>query len=237
MFTSRAITIAATAALATLSGAQPLPFANVSTPKMWPVSHMHTETMFVTGLSDVQTKPVYYNFPQSQYRADLINLNGVNFKNQSSYWLGNLLYLYTFDVGFCVLLDMGFGMMKPDWFLNGQIIGGVWRAHKSEEFDSSYHYTTWTSVSAGDQGQFDYFSRNDTGTAYTMSAPSPEGLVVNEYSEFSVVDYTATTVFDLPAGITCINGTGSPLRTITKYAKHILGDVLLGASQAGVKLV
>ena len=27
--------------------------------------------------------------------------------------LGNLLYLYTFDVGFCVLLDMGFGMMKP----------------------------------------------------------------------------------------------------------------------------
>ena len=127
-------------------------------------------------------------------------------------------------------------MMKPTWFLNGYPVGGVWLAHKSEAFDTAYHYTTWTTVSAGDQGVFNYFSRNDTGAAYTMSAPSPEGLVVNEYSEFTPTDFASSTVFNLPASPACINGTASPLRTIAKYGRHVLSDVLLAAAFAGVTL-
>ena len=50
-------------------------------------------------------------------------------------------------------------------------MGGIWRAHHSDMFDG-FHYTAWLSVSAGDQGVFDYFYRNDTGAAFMMSAPS-----------------------------------------------------------------
>lgn len=68
--------------------------------------------------------------------------------------------------------------------------------------------------------------------------PQPEGLVVNEYSAFTPMDFSgaAGSVFTLPTGITCINGTASPLANIAKWGRHVYGDVLLSAAFAGVKL-
>ena len=63
--------------------------------------------------------------------------------------------------------------------------------------------------------------------------------MINEYSDFTPTDFTGSTIFDLPAGITCINGTaaGSPLATIAKYGRHVYGDVLLSARLAGATLL
>ena len=65
--------------------------------------------MYTPDLGVISNKPVYYDLPGGRYRADILLLDGVfDFKNQSSYWLGNDLYMYIWDSGLtsCVHLDM-----------------------------------------------------------------------------------------------------------------------------------
>ena len=93
----------------------------------------------------------------------------------------------------CVALDMGFGMMRPNWFLDANQSGLVWNAKKSDSFDIGYHRTVMTVKDAGQGGPADdevftyyYAFENSTdpalsnGTPFLMHAPSPAGMVVNE---------------------------------------------------------
>ena len=119
--------------------------------------------MYTPDLGVISDKPVWYDFYGGRYRADIILKDGIlDLKNQSSYWLGNDLFIYVLDAGFqsCIRLDMGFGMMRPDWFkTNATTIGGVWLAHKSDAIDNSFYYTAWNSKADGvSDFNFDYFS-------------------------------------------------------------------------------
>ena len=50
--------------------------------------------MYSPDLDVISNKPVYYDFVGKRYRADIILVDGIlDLKNQSSYWLGNDLYL------------------------------------------------------------------------------------------------------------------------------------------------
>lgn len=102
-------------------------------------------------------------------------------------------------------------MMYPNWFLtNSSQVGTVWAAHKSDDTDPNFHKTLWTTKSDGvSSDNFDYFSFLDNNTAtdglaFRMSAPSPTGLVVNEYFGFSSASYTADDpTFVLPTTPNC----------------------------------
>ena len=149
------------------------------------------------------------------YRADIVLLSGLGFKNSSSYWLGDSLYIYTFDIDNCVRLDLGFGMMQPDWFITGaSVFGSVYSTQRSDSADNAYHSTVLSRKDGAGQGYFDYYSRNSTGAAFTMHAPSPAGFVVNEYIiPPTPTPFTADApVFALPVGIPCVNTTLSAAR-------------------------
>jgi hypothetical protein len=57
-------------------------------------------------------QPVFYDFIGKRYRADVLTSMGLP-QNGSSFWLGDDLYIYSFDVNTCQHLNMGFGMMVP----------------------------------------------------------------------------------------------------------------------------
>jgi hypothetical protein len=118
----------------------------------------------------------------------------------------------------CVALDMGFGMMRPDWFIDANQSGLVWNAKKSDSFDIGYHRTVMTVKDAGQGGPADdevftyFFSyENNTdpafsnGTPFLMHAPSPAGMVVNEYYDFEPRTYSPDeAAFVRPASPACI---------------------------------
>lgn len=59
------------AVVATSVFAQQYPYPNV-----WPNQHHHTEIMYVPGLETVHIKPVFYDFTNLHYRADVFLMNG-----------------------------------------------------------------------------------------------------------------------------------------------------------------
>jgi hypothetical protein len=91
---------------------------------------LHTaQIQYTIDNGAISEKPVFYDYTNLHYRADGYLLNSAPFatKNLSSYWLGNDLFIYTFDINNCVHLDLGFGMMRPTWFMdnNASIFGSV----------------------------------------------------------------------------------------------------------------
>ena len=82
-------------------------------------------------------------------------------------------------------------MMRPTWFMdnNATIFGGVYATQRSNPGIDGYQYVALTRKDGAGQGFFDYYSNNQTGDAFLMSAPSPTGFVVNEY----IVPPTPTT--------------------------------------------
>ncbi len=67
---------------------------------------------------------MHYNYDFAQLRYDMVYLDGpkkiTTLLNFTSLWLNDTLYMYTWATPLstapqCVALDMGFGMMRPDW--------------------------------------------------------------------------------------------------------------------------
>jgi hypothetical protein len=111
-------------------------------------------------------------------------------------------------------------MMRPDWFQDGNQSGLVWQAKKSDFYDPDYHRVLMTVKDAGqgtpaDDEVFTYYSYFDNGkepgtengAPFLMHAPSPSGMVVNEYYEFEARDYGfSNPIFQvpIPGGPRCI---------------------------------
>lgn len=207
--------------------------AGLPLPTAWPDQHTHEENMYVTVEGLVYTKPVYYDFTNRHLRVDifLTEIPHLNPSNQSSYWLGDDLYIYNYaPIKNCVHLNMGFGMMRPNWFQGGQQKDTVWFAKKHLNSDGDgglYHNTLWTQSPVEGQGNFDFFSYvNNTkfgakaGDSHHFSAPSPLGLVVNEYNRFQARQFVSSDpIFSLPTGIECKNTTiTDPLEFVAQHA-------------------
>ena len=103
----------------------------------------------------ISEKPVFYDYVNLHYRADgyLLN-NALAIKNLSSYWLGDNLYIYTFDINNCVALNLGFGMMRPTWFKdnNATIFGEVYATQRSDSAHNVYRPVTLTRKDGAGQG-------------------------------------------------------------------------------------
>eukprot|EP00759_Apiculatamorpha_spiralis_P045259 PhF_6_TR42119/c1_g1_i2/m.63607 len=193
-------------------------------PLPWPLSHTHQEIQYtVTGLPSKGAKSVYYDFPTLRYRVDSRDL-ATNFTMQS-FWLNDTLYIYT-PFG-CQKLDMGFGMMKPDWFItNASVVGILWVGKKSEVNSDKLYQVVWRTKEAPDPNpNFEYFSNFQDGTPVMMQAPSPAGYVINEYYNFTVANFTGSAVFDLPATPVC-NATSTTMYgdILSKYI-HLFTDI------------
>lgn len=198
-------------------------------PNRWPAEHTHREVMYSAKL--YQKKMVYYSYPTRQLRYDATYLGGKislgSVLNMTSMWLNDTLYIYTFETGAgralppnCIALQMGFGMMRPDWFQDGNQSGLVWQAKKSDFFDEDYHRVLMTVKDAGQGGPaddevFTYYSwyENNTqpgsenGAPFLMHAPSPPGMVVNEYYDFTEHTFAADSEvfkYPLPGAPRCI---------------------------------
>jgi hypothetical protein len=50
---------------------------------------------------------------------------------------------------------MGFGMMRPNWYMDANQSGLVWNAKKSDSFDAGYHRTVMSVKDAGQGGPAD----------------------------------------------------------------------------------
>jgi hypothetical protein len=152
------------------------------------------------------------------------------------------------------LLNLGFGMMIPGWFLGGTQNGTVWFA-KHAPFSSEvplgfYSNTLWTQSPVEGQGNFDYFSiLNGTyaGLGHHFSAPSPLGLVINEYSNMTAHNFSSSDpVFDVPTSPTCVNASVSydglaprdaalrALSYVAKYAPALHPEVVIAAHSHGL---
>lgn len=216
------------AGLAASAAAQPWPLPNA-----WPLQHTHQEVMFTPSAGTIQNKNVWYSFDFNNIsncalRYDIEYMSGplvplVTLINFTSYWLGTDLYMFTYEaaddpIPDCVKLSMGFGMMYPDWFrVNSTQVTTVWDTRRDGE-DPAYHRVLMSQKGDGvSPDPFTYYSfliANETaptivnGSPYKMSAPSPTGLVVNEYYAF--VDKTPNNlpasdpIFALPSQPACI---------------------------------
>ncbi len=106
-----------------------------------------------------------------------------------------------------------------------------------------YVNTLWMQSPVEGQGNFDYFSYlNDTlaggvaGDPHHFSAPSPLGLVVNEYNNFTVANFSVSDpTFILPPGISCVNTSiTDPFDAVSKHAPHLLPEIVMAARSRGL---
>ena len=162
-----------------------------ATPLPWPAVHTHVEMMWnVDAPTEAASqKQFYYDFPARSMRVDNNNFQ--------SFWLNDTLSMVVPGV-FCQQLQMGFGMMKPDWMIdNATNEGDLWLTRRLQR-SPGYDHTRWNRKSALPDGWFDYFSVFTTGEPYRMSAPSPAGKVVNEYYDFVPQTSFPAGTFTLP---------------------------------------
>lgn len=176
-------------------------------PTPWPPVHTHVEIEFT--LSDPgaeQIKQFYYDYSTLSMRVDGTYLAGPSILKLigfSSYWLNDTLSIETTidSVPTCTVLPMGFGMPVPNWFAFGAttVEDGLWLTRQYNRSEPWYFRTQWNRKSAMPDGYFNYFSFNDTGAPFRMSAPSPAGEVLNEYYSFVPVTSFPAGTFTVPA--------------------------------------
>jgi len=174
--------------------------------------------MYTPNLDEWNIKTFYYDFTHMSLRVDSVFYAGLPIPplNFSSYWIGNTLSMFTFDGnGSCFQMDMGFGMMRPDWFVDGEQQNTTWLGKKTDTKDINLHNTVWTRKCAtcdeDPNGYFDYFSLAGNGTdkqgePFRLEAPGPLPIlyVINEYYNFQPANYTVNDpTFRLPSSITC----------------------------------
>lgn len=193
-----------TVAAVTDGGATPLP---------WPPVHTHVEMMWNVDAPTeaASNKQFYYDFPARSMRVDNNNFQ--------SFWLNDTLSMVVPGV-FCQQLQMGFGMMKPDWMVsNATNEGDLWLTRRLQR-SPGYDHTRWNRKSALPDGWFDYFSTFATGEPYRMSAPSPAGKVVNEYYDFTPQTSFPAGTFTLPDTCNKKPSTSSSLKSLFAALPH-----------------
>ena len=162
-----------------------------------------------------RNKAVHYDFLNRNLRYDINYLGGPQIPfftllNFSSYWLQDSLYMITYETPgdntpVCIQLNLGFGMMKPNWFnIDSNQTGVIFNTKRSDSYMIGY----WPSVmSVTDAGQgldqpFSYYYafNNNTNVSdpnyamlapWVMHAPSPAGMVLNEYYNFEPATFPA----------------------------------------------
>ena len=139
----------------------------------------------------------------------------------------------------------------PDWFIRGATqLAVAWNSKKSDALDMAYHRTMMAQKDAGQDEPFTYYSWFANGTTpdtvngapFLMHAPSPNGMVVNEYFKFVPHAYAqGDPVFALPATPTCtpagFASTPSEAARIIRGSherfKHLaLAEVFLGTAES-----
>ena len=152
-----------------------------------------------------------------RYRADVYFESGnsnplTTLFNFSSWWLGSNLTMITWadprswQNSSCVQLQLGFGMMRPDWMQQGSCMGDVWLSQKSAGDDLDYHRVVWTRIPVLDEddGQFDWFSSYaGAGEGFQMQAPGQSTLdyVINDEQLLAPATFSPSDdVFALPSG-------------------------------------
>ena len=84
----------------------------------------------------------------------MFHVVGLGSANMSSYWLGTQLYIYDFGLAkSCQHLNMTFGMMVPDWMIDGAFVvpqGPVYHAHKYDATSINYVPTNFNSKASPD---------------------------------------------------------------------------------------
>lgn len=106
------------------------------------------------------------------------------------------------------------GLMRPDWFITDAVqLAIAWVGKKSDALDQTYHRTMMSQKDAGQDEPFTYYAwfENSTvagtanGSPYLMHAPSPSGMVVNEYYDFVPHEFApGDPIFAQPATPACI---------------------------------
>lgn len=172
-------------------------------------------------------KDVHYDYTNLAMRYDITYLDGpqvpfITLLNFTSLWLGDNLYMITWatpldNTPFCIELQMGFGLMRPSWFQQETQLGIVWNTKRSDSFHDGYYPSLMGTIDAG-QGldlPFTYYSAFNNATSddpnfmngapWLMHAPSPSGMVVNEYYNFQNKTYAkGDPIFNLPGSPTCV---------------------------------
>lgn len=194
-------------------------------PTAWGNIHSHVEIEYNPRSTEgwVQEKKFAYDYTRLAMRVEGSYSSGPDiFKliNLSSWWVNDTLSILTVAGPFqyCVQLQMGFGPPTPDWFLYGATTElEIYLTRQYNKSDPFYHRAVWSRKNSPD-GYFNYFSFNDTGAPFRMSAPSPSGEVLNEY-------YSFENVTGFPAG------TFTPTANCTPQEPHRVSEKEHGSSE------
>jgi hypothetical protein len=195
--------------------------ADAVPPVAWGPMHRHTEILYTLAIPGyLQRKEYAYDFPRRSMRMEATYLSGpkeYRAMNLTSWWINNTLTMLSYNgsTPMCNQLDMGFGLPVPNWFQFGSttVDPGLYLTRHYSGSDGLYHRAVWTRKSIMPFGYFNYFSFNDTGAPFRMSAPSPpQGEVVNEYYNFKNVTGFPEGTFDVPANC----NTSAPAHRLTK---------------------
>ena len=172
-------------------------------PRAWPSTHIALQRQYNIINDEEFVKPWYYDFPHRRLRTDihLVQKKGAvapagGISNFSSYWIDDTLSMYDFVGGNCTKLEMGFGMMMPNWFLSGGTpMPNVFLTQRSvatSNGTSAFHNCSWTRKSG-----FDYFA-DEAGAAFRLAAGSPAGYVINDFVSMTAVAKIDDAIFKLP---------------------------------------
>jgi hypothetical protein len=158
-------------AVAPATAAKLCPLTNGTFPALaWPAQHTRLEQMYtpLTG-PEWSSKPIWYDWANSHYRADSFFESGVSnplttLYNFTSIWLNETLSMITYadprslQPESCIQLNLGIGMMRPDWMVMdpSACMGDLWVTPKSAGEDFNYHRAVWTRISALDQDDGDF---------------------------------------------------------------------------------
>jgi hypothetical protein len=250
----RAFLVALLASAAAITTAQqPPPLPSYAQPTPWPVRHTHIEAEYPMPVPGYwQVKAFSYDFPAMAMKVVGTYGGGAPLlENQTmlSLWLNDTLYIYNGhkapptgpdsksnealnDYGVltdCQAIDMGFGMMMPNWMssYNHTLIGSDMRVtRKWDTNDTAYHSVTWWQKNGAGVGWFHYLADMKTGAGFRMDGPSPFGHVVNEYYAFESVDAFPESTFARPAGIKCNKVS---MASLPPHAHHHLQSLLVHA--------
>ena len=122
------------------------------------------------------------------YRNDYHTVRGADRINSSSIWIKDILYIIDFlqDPFQCQVLDMGFGMPRPDWFVDATFHEYIYLLEgRDDEIKRVYHFSK-----ESPDGPFHYFATDPQQQPFRLSAPIivEEQHVINNWYDYRVYD-------------------------------------------------
>mmetsp|Transcript_34479 Transcript_34479/g.55321 ORF Transcript_34479/g.55321 Transcript_34479/m.55321 type:complete len:233 (-) Transcript_34479:180-878(-) len=172
------------------------PWDNAFTMTQWQYSGVNLNDSSGSYYFDKQMSYMFYDYNKLSYRNDYHSVRGAVRVNSSSIWVNDTLYIIDFLTApfECQVLDMGFGMPRPDWFVDATFHEYIYLMDvRDDDVKRSYHFSK-----ESPDGPFHYFAEDPNQVPFRLSAPviTEYNHVVNNWYDYRAYDDLDDAYFD-----------------------------------------